>query len=286
MAVKRDPNTTRITLISSGDDLGIQTDDSIIFYVSKNLSVSSEAGVITMVNTVDSVETTVLTAVPEAFISPSSISINELVVAIKALITMTSTSLTTNEVAAIQGADNPSASNLFVTFSKFLASLLPFTANGDITSTNVQSAIVEVRDDTDAKLALKAPLKTSFYIEKITGTPVSTTGSLVEFFSSTTGGVVARSINPTAGTYRVRISCISENTTVPNPVIINLQINSVSIFSIPFQMDHSNVANRNWVTMERRVVLTAGAQNVDINITSTGGGSAHVYEANVEITQV
>lgn len=35
------------------------------------------------------------------------------------------------------------------------ASSVTFTPNGDITSTDVQSAIVEVRDDTDTKLALK-----------------------------------------------------------------------------------------------------------------------------------
>lgn len=36
------------------------------------------------------------------------------------------------------------------------ATEVPFTANGDIVSTNVQTAIVEVRDDTDTKLGSKA----------------------------------------------------------------------------------------------------------------------------------
>ncbi|HET6990059.1 MAG TPA: hypothetical protein VFJ43_01995, partial [Bacteroidia bacterium] len=40
--------------------------------------------------------------------------------------------------------------------STTVASDIPFTPNGDITSTNVQGAIVEVRDDTDTKLSFKA----------------------------------------------------------------------------------------------------------------------------------
>ncbi|MGL4596574.1 MAG: hypothetical protein ACRCYO_03540, partial [Bacteroidia bacterium] len=50
-----------------------------------------------------------------------------------------------------------------VTYTNFLttsssASAFPFTPNGDIVATNVQNAIVEVRDDTDTKLGAKMSL--------------------------------------------------------------------------------------------------------------------------------
>lgn len=51
---------------------------------------------------------------------------------------------------------------------------ITFSPNGDITASNVQNAIVEVRDDTDTKLASKANTASPTF----TGTPLAPTASL------------------------------------------------------------------------------------------------------------
>jgi len=149
----------------------------------------------------------------------------------------------------------------------------------------VTGAFVDDALDTlDADLDV---LKNSFYIEKITpGAPVTTTGVLVEFFSSATGGVVPRSISPAAGTYRVKISMIVANSSANGRCIVDLTVGGTSIFSVPYNKQPKTGAGRHWVTIERRVALGAGAQNVDINITNAGPGSAAIYEANVEIEEI
>jgi len=43
--------------------------------------------------------------------------------------------------------------NFAADIASIVASTVPFTPNGDIAATNVQDAIVEVRDDTDSKIA-------------------------------------------------------------------------------------------------------------------------------------
>lgn len=57
---------------------------------------------------------------------------------------------------------------------------VPFTPNGDIAAANVQAAIVEVRDDTDTKLATKAAVShvhddTEVNLSGVIGTPTNTT---------------------------------------------------------------------------------------------------------------
>lgn len=60
----------------------------------------------------------------------------------------------------------------------YLAANVAFTANGDISSVTVQNAIVEVRNDTDTKLAVK-----------VTG-PASATDSAIALFDGTTGKLI------------------------------------------------------------------------------------------------
>ena len=152
--------------------------------------------------------------------------------------------------------------------------------DSNVPGTYVDDALNNIKDDLDT-------LKNSFYIEKITpGAPVTTGGALVEFFSSATGGVVPRSIDPAAGTYRVKISFIGANSSTFGRIVVDLQINGTSIFSVPYAHEPQDTNNRFWVTMERRVALSSGAQNVDINITQVGAGTAAMYEANVEIEEI
>lgn len=67
--------------------------------------------------------------------------------------------LPNNEYDAAVNSSTPSAVNPFATINDLSnqdeASEVGFTPDGDITSTNVQDAIVEVRDDADVKLATK-----------------------------------------------------------------------------------------------------------------------------------
>ena len=146
-----------IELIESGDDIGVKFNNSFIWYNRSDVTVSSnEDATINLYNSGE----LILTASTEDFITPKESSVKDLVIMIKNIITtVPSLQLTLDELAAIQGANSPSAANVFATMndlsSQDEASEIGFAPNGDITSTNVQDAIVEVRDDTDVKLATK-----------------------------------------------------------------------------------------------------------------------------------
>jgi hypothetical protein len=71
------------------------------------------------------------------------------------------------------------------------ASDIAFTPNGDITATNVQNAIVEVRDDTDTKLSHKADLLTSGVVGHLlkleaSGNYIDSGKAVTDFLPSTT----------------------------------------------------------------------------------------------------
>jgi len=149
--------TAFIELIELGDELGVKYGNTLKWYDRSDIVVSSnEDATISLYN----LEELIITANTEDFITPKESSVKDLVIMIKNIITtVPSLQLTLAELAAIQGANSPSAANVFATMndlsSQDEASEIGFAPNGDITSTNVQDAIVEVRDDTDVKLATK-----------------------------------------------------------------------------------------------------------------------------------
>jgi len=152
------PNTTRIRLFYSGPRLGIQIDNEITFYNPENLSVYSQStGKIYMSDNSSGEDVVILEAFAQSFIDFNDSSINNVVDSINQfLVTVLVPSLSLPEVAAIKNATPPATgSNYFLTLLNAVASFIGFTPNGDITSTNVQDAIVEVRDDVDSKLSLK-----------------------------------------------------------------------------------------------------------------------------------
>jgi len=155
------PNTTRIQLIDSGENIGIKIDNKTNYYLAENLDVSSNPqGIITIFikNEQEGLEDVVLVqAYTQSFIDYDDKSIKNVVDSIKCLITKVPVlSLTLDEIAAIKNATPPATgANYFMTIANAIASFVSFTPNGDIGSTNVQDAIVEVRDDTDTKLASK-----------------------------------------------------------------------------------------------------------------------------------
>jgi hypothetical protein len=101
---------------------------------------------------------------------------------------------TLNDIAILDASGNLVDSG--VQTSDFLpstatASDIAFTPNGDITATNVQDAIVEVRDDTDTKLSHKADLLTSGVVGHLlkleaSGNYIDSGKSVADFLPSTT----------------------------------------------------------------------------------------------------
>tara|TARA_R110000824_G_scaffold29701_1_gene98581 strand:- start:122 stop:745 length:624 start_codon:yes stop_codon:yes gene_type:complete len=115
MAIKTSPNTTRIRLIESGLDLGIQIDNSLNFYLREDITISSDVNaVISMFNKGE----LLFTANTTSFIEPEEASVNDLVIMIKNIITTVPVlELTLDELAAIQGANSPSGANVFATIA-------------------------------------------------------------------------------------------------------------------------------------------------------------------------
>jgi hypothetical protein len=106
----------RIELIGSGEDVGIKDNNKLDFYPREDLSVSStEESVIVIKDTRNGVE--VLRANTTDFISPEEASVKDLIILVKGIIdTVTVLELSVHEIQAIQNANNPSISNVFVTF--------------------------------------------------------------------------------------------------------------------------------------------------------------------------
>jgi hypothetical protein len=101
---------------------------------------------------------------------------------------------TLNDIAILDASGNLVDSGMLT--SDFLpatatASDIAFTPNGDITATNVQNAIVEVRDDTDTKLSHKADLLTSGVVGHLlkleaSGNYIDSGKAVTDFLPSTT----------------------------------------------------------------------------------------------------
>jgi len=153
-----------IQILDAGDDIGLKVKNQVEYYQKNLISVySTPSGLVGLrlkpTETTTSSEVPLVEAHPIEYLSPKEASVKDLVEQIKGiLVTIPNTDLTLSQLQAIQNANSPSASNVFVTFLDMIASLIGFTPNGDILSTNVQDAIVEVRDDADTKLALKQDL--------------------------------------------------------------------------------------------------------------------------------
>lgn len=144
-----------IYILVEGPEIGIKYGNKIDYYLKSNVQVYSTQN--SMVGLIDLEKNSIIIeAKTTDYRDPKEASVKDLVVSIKSIIgTIPANELTQDELDAIRGANNPSSTNVFVTFLDMIASLIGFTPNGDITSTNTQDAIVEVRDDVDLKLSSK-----------------------------------------------------------------------------------------------------------------------------------
>ena len=113
--IKSYPNTTRIRIINSGDSVGIQINNFLKFFPKLDVTItSSDDARITMFNG----EEEIFTANTTDFIEPKETSVNLLVLQIRNIIyTPPPSELTDDEVDAIKGSNNPSASNVFATIA-------------------------------------------------------------------------------------------------------------------------------------------------------------------------
>jgi len=149
-----------IQILDAGDSIGLKINNKIDYYEKDLVEVYSNAsGLVGLRPKQDTTLAPIVEAHPTEYLQPKEASVRDLVEQIKAILTtVPNNDLTLAQLQAIQNANNPSSSNVFVTFLDMIASLIGFTPNGDISSTNVQDAIVELRDDSDNKLNLKQDL--------------------------------------------------------------------------------------------------------------------------------
>jgi hypothetical protein len=148
----------KVQIIEAGTQVGVKFGNEVSFYERVDIEVFSTDDSLVGLYVKETDEEIVLAPTTD-WINPKEASVKDLIEKIKdILITIPVLELTLEELEAIQGANNPSSSNVFVTFLDMIASLVGFTPNGSITSTNVQDAIVEVRDEA---VALEGKVKIS-----------------------------------------------------------------------------------------------------------------------------
>ncbi len=153
------PNTTRIQILESGAQLGIKVDNQVNYYDRSSLLVSSNrSAIITISQKTLSEETEniiILQAYTQSFIDYNDKSVKNIVDSIKSLInTIPVLELTEEELAAIQGANEPSADNVFVTEKDLIygSNLQTYydPTPSTTTSTTFQSKISELTPELEA----------------------------------------------------------------------------------------------------------------------------------------
>jgi hypothetical protein len=148
-----------IQILEAGTQVGIKVGNKLEYYDRDKVEVYSTSESLVGLKDLEN-DSDIILATTQDYLNPKEDSVKDLIEKIKGvLVTVPALQLTLDELEAIQNANSPDAGNPFATmddlFSQDEASEIGFTPNGDITSTNVQDAIVEVRDDTDVKLATK-----------------------------------------------------------------------------------------------------------------------------------
>jgi hypothetical protein len=148
-----------IQILEAGTQVAIKIGNETNYYERDNLEVYSTQGGLVGLKTIAK-DLQIVEEHPTEYLIPKEASVIDLIEKIKGvLVTVPALQLTLDELEAIQNANSPDAGNPFATMddlsSQDEASEIGFAPNGDISSTNVQDAVVEVRDDTDVKLATK-----------------------------------------------------------------------------------------------------------------------------------
>ncbi len=125
-----------------------------------------------------------------------------------------------------------------------------------------------------------------FYLSR-TETIDNATAVDIEYFTFVQGGTeISNVINVTGGDYWLEFSFICFNTSKSGRVIVNPQVNSIDVFSQTYKREPKDTNETFYESISKRVTLSAGANTIQLQLSNDGGGTARIYEANIQITKV
>jgi len=180
---------------------------------------------------------------------------------------------------------------------------IPFTPNGDISSTNTQDAIVEVRDETDTKLSSKedssnkgvangyAPLNSDSQVplanlpiyneyQEDLSTAVTTSNSYSVAHSYTTGVLPA-------GDYIIHNSLAIEPNATNNDYLFQWRVNGVDEgFEFAEEGKDTSGGQRNIRSSFFKVTLTAGSHTVDVRFRRESSGTLVLHGSKIHIQRI
>ena len=125
-----------------------------------------------------------------------------------------------------------------------------------------------------------------FYLERVE-TIDNGTAVPIEYFTEVQGGTeISNVINVTGGTYWFEWSFICFNTSKSGRVVVDLQVNSVNVFSQSFRREPKDTDEFFYQSISKRVDLSSGNNTIQIQLSNDTSGTGRIYEANVQITKV
>jgi hypothetical protein len=125
-----------------------------------------------------------------------------------------------------------------------------------------------------------------FYLER-TETIDNLTAVDIEYFTEVQGGTeISNVVSATGGIYWYELSFICLNTSKSGRVVVNAQINSVDIFSQEYRREPKDIDEIFYESIGKRVTLSAGNNTIQVQLSNDGGGTARIFEANVQLTKI
>ncbi len=125
-----------------------------------------------------------------------------------------------------------------------------------------------------------------FYFQRVE-TINNNSGTPVEYFTEVQGGTeITNTATFTGGTYSVDINFVCLNTSTSGSVKVDPQVDGVSVFAEPYEVEPKDNDNIYYVGIRKRITITAGVRAVDLNLTNVGSGTGRIFEANVTLTKI
>ena len=125
-----------------------------------------------------------------------------------------------------------------------------------------------------------------FYLERVE-TIDNATATPIEYFTEVQGGTeISNVINVTGGTYWFEWSFICLNTSKSGRVVVDLQVNTVDVFSQSFRREPKDNDEIFYISISKQITLSSGNNTIQIQLSNDGNGTGRIFEANAQITKV
>mgnify|MGYP003629583725 CR=1 FL=1 len=125
-----------------------------------------------------------------------------------------------------------------------------------------------------------------FYLHRVE-TINNPTSSYIEYFSKPQNSTeLENTASVSGGTYFLECSVLCRNTSLGGRVFINPKIDSTNVFSKPFAREPKSSEDIFYVSVSKRVTLSAGDRTIQLQLANSGSGNARIFEANIQLTKV